>query len=182
MCLRDLGPTEVGGFGITDSSDLLFVREFVLIPQRCTEVTVAFEDTAVAEYFDEQIDLGRRPEQFARIWIHTHPADCPLPSGVDVDTFERVFGGCDWSVMFILARGGKSFAQLHWQCGGPAAIRMGVSVDYCRPFGAAEFDRWAAEYHACVQPVEAFDHRCWDHDRFLDLEPEPASHRDLPPD
>ncbi|MCA9054839.1 MAG: hypothetical protein KDA75_13450 [Planctomycetaceae bacterium] len=166
MSLRDLGPTEVGGFGITDADDLLFVREFALIPQRCTEVTVAFEDAAVAEFFEEQVDLGRRPEQFARIWVHTHPGECPLPSGVDVETFERVFGRCDWSVMFILAQGGESYAQLHWRRGGPAAFRMQVTVDYSRPFPAAEFSRWEAEYRACVTPSEQLHQRLWFDDEF----------------
>ena len=52
LCLRDLGPTEVGGFGITDAGDLLHVRDIALVPQRCNEVFVAFDDTAVAEFFD----------------------------------------------------------------------------------------------------------------------------------
>ena len=112
LSLRDLGPTEVGGFGITDAGDLLHVRDIAIVPQRCNEVFVAFDDTAVAEFFDDQIDEGRQPEQFARIWIHTHPGNSAQPSSVDVETFDRVFGRCDWAVMFILARGGQTFAQL----------------------------------------------------------------------
>ena len=56
LCLRDLGPTEVGGFGITDAGDLLHVRDIALVPQHCNEVFVAFDDTAVAEFFDDQVD------------------------------------------------------------------------------------------------------------------------------
>ena len=62
LYLRDLGPTEVGGFGISDADDLLFVTDFVLVEQHCTETFVSFDDAAVAAFFDDQIDLGRRPE------------------------------------------------------------------------------------------------------------------------
>jgi proteasome lid subunit RPN8/RPN11 len=84
---------------------------------------VAFDDTAVAEFFDEQVDAGRRPEQFARIWVHTHPGECPWPSGVDERTFADAFGHCDWSVMFILARGGQTYARLQFRAGPGAQVR-----------------------------------------------------------
>lgn len=71
MFLRDIGPTEVGGFGITRADDLLFIEDIRLMGQVCTSVTVQFDDAAVADFFDEQIDEGRRPEQFARVWVHT---------------------------------------------------------------------------------------------------------------
>src|SRR5690606_7021560 len=124
LYLRDIGPTEVGGFGITPADDLLLVEEFVLIPQVCSEVTVAFDDAAVADFFEEQVDTGRQPEQFARIWLHTHPWNSAAPSGVDEETFQRVFGRCDWAVMFILARGGQTHADLSWQQAGGARIRL----------------------------------------------------------
>ena len=152
LCLRDLGPTEVGGFGITDAGDLLHVRDIVLVPQRCNEVFVAFDDTAVAEFFDDQIDQGHQPEQFARIWIHTHPGESAQPSSVDVETFHRVFGRCDWAVMFILARGGQTFAQLHWRSGGPASIPLDVEVDFTPPFEGSDAELWEEEYLECVEP------------------------------
>ena len=104
LFLRDLGATEIGGFGVTAADDLLRVEELHLIRQQSSAVSVAFDDAAVAEFFDQQVDRGLRPEQFARIWIHTHPGDCPLPSLVDEETFARVFGRSDWAVMFIRAR------------------------------------------------------------------------------
>src|SRR5688572_5243805 len=77
--LRDLGNTEVGGFGISAAHDLLLVEDVCLIRQRCSQVTVEFEDVAVADYFDRQVDRGMKPEQFARIWIHTHPGNSSDP-------------------------------------------------------------------------------------------------------
>jgi len=151
LFLRDLGPTEVGGFGITEPDDLLFVQDVVLIEQHCTETFVSFDDLAVAEFFEDQVDLGRKPEQFGRIWIHTHPGSSPEPSPTDHDTFQRVFSGCDWAVMAILARGGATYAELHWRQGGPAQLRLDVEVDFTKPFPGSDEAAWEAEYHDAVQ-------------------------------
>ena len=186
LCLRDLGPTEVGGYGITDAGDLLNVRDFVLVPQHCNEVFVAFDDTAVAEFFDDQIDEGRPPEQFGRIWIHTHPGESAQPSSVDVETFHRVFGRCDWAVMFILARGGQTFAQLYWRSGGPASIPLAVEIDFTPPFEGSDVDAWEEEYLHRVEPHTWHEPRAVDHIALELHATEPLlnaqHHRDLWPD
>ncbi|WP_339612800.1 hypothetical protein [uncultured Rubinisphaera sp.] len=151
LFLRDAGPTEVGGFGITEQDDLLCVNDMVIVEQHCTEITVEFADTSVADFFEDQVELGRRPEQFARIWIHTHPGDSPQPSPVDVKTFERVFGNCDWAVMFIIAQGGRAYADLYWRHGGPAHLRMQIELDFKYPFPAADRQAWSEEYDSCVR-------------------------------
>src|SRR5436190_10805573 len=92
LFLRDAGDTEIGGFGITSRNDLLFVKDVQLVQQICTWVHVKFEDEAVAKFFDDQVDAGRRPEEFGRVWLHTHPGNSPEPSGMDEGTFARVFG------------------------------------------------------------------------------------------
>ena len=53
--LRDLGPTEVGGFGISAKDDLLLIEDICLVRQRCSSVTVRFDDVAVADFFDEMV-------------------------------------------------------------------------------------------------------------------------------
>ena len=58
LFLRDLGETEVGGFGISSENDLLLIEDIQMVRQRCTSVTVQFEDAAVADFFDEQVDRG----------------------------------------------------------------------------------------------------------------------------
>ena len=68
---RDHGGSEIGGFGITKPEDLLFVEEFASVKQEVSAGSVAFDDAAVADFFDAQVDAGRRPEQFARIWVHS---------------------------------------------------------------------------------------------------------------
>jgi len=80
LFLRDLGNTEVGGFGITAADDLPYVEDVQIVRQVCTEASVAFDDQAVADFFDRQVDLGRHVSCFARIWLHTHPGNFAEPS------------------------------------------------------------------------------------------------------
>ena len=152
LFLRDIGETEVGGFGISAADDPLLIEQFVLVRQNCSIVTVAFDDGAVADFFDAQVDTGRSPEQFARIWIHTHPGDCAMPSGVDEETFARVFGRSDWAVMAIVARGGQTYARLQFSTGPGASLRLPIEVDYRHPFAGTDFPTWTEEYHSCIQP------------------------------
>jgi proteasome lid subunit RPN8/RPN11 len=90
LYFRDRSEAEVGGFGVTDVKDPLLVQEFLTVEQRVTSVSVSFDDEAVADFFDAQGDAGRRPDQFARIWLHTHPGESPQPSGVGLRWGERL--------------------------------------------------------------------------------------------
>jgi proteasome lid subunit RPN8/RPN11 len=151
--LRDAGPTEIGGFGISTRDDLLLVEDVQLVAQSCDWASVAFDDAAVAEFFDSQVDAGRQPAQFARVWVHTHPGNSPQPSLTDEETFARAFGDCDWAVMFILARGGSSYARLQFGVGPRGALEIPVVVDYSGEFPASDWATWLAEYEACVTNI-----------------------------
>jgi proteasome lid subunit RPN8/RPN11 len=178
LFLRDSGDTEIGGFGVAHNDDLLFVEDVGLVEQTCTWAHVEFDDQSVADFFDDQVDAGRRPEQFGRIWVHTHPGDSPQPSQTDEATFERVFGRSDWAVMFILARGGQCYARLRYNVGPGVDVELQVDVDYSRPFGASDIDLWQAEYLTNVRvpppepPKKANTHPHLavpsDDDRFVD--------------
>ena len=154
LYLQDVGDSEVGGFGITAADDLLFVENVELVRQLCTGVSVAFDDQAVADFFDRQVDLGHRPEQFGRIWLHTHPGNSPQPSMTDEDTFARVFGRTEWAMMFILARHGQSYGRLRFNVGPGGNVDLPVRVDYTRPFAASDHAAWQEEYRANVQVAE----------------------------
>src|SRR4051794_7010147 len=58
LFLSDIGETEIGAFGISAPNDLLFVEDVQLVRQTCTYVTVEFEDESVANFFDEQVEIG----------------------------------------------------------------------------------------------------------------------------
>jgi len=53
--------------------------------------------------------------------------------------------------MFILARGGKSYARLRFNVGPGGDVRIPVAVDYSQPFDASDFDAWDAEYKANIK-------------------------------
>ena len=124
------GDTEVGGFGISSEKRPLYIEDFMTVKQTVTAATVAFDDTAVADYFDDCIDRGLTPARFARIWVHTHPGESPEPSSVDEETFHRVFGKCDWAVMLIVGRTHKTYARVSFGAGPGGAVMVPVNVDW----------------------------------------------------
>ena len=63
----------------------------------------------------------------------------------DEETFARVFGRSDWAVMFILARGGQSYARLRFNVGPGGSLMLPVEVDYRRPFPASDQAAWSEE-------------------------------------
>ena len=150
MFFRDRGPTEIGGFGITDADDLLYVEDFMTVKQDVTGASVSFDDDAVGGFFDAQVDKGRKPEQFARVWLHTHPGFSAKPSTTDENTFERVFGGCQWAVMFIVGAEDQTYARLRFSVGPGGETEIPVGVDYNVSFAAADHKAWRAEYEANI--------------------------------
>ena len=150
LYFRDKSDNEVGGFGISHVDDLLFVKEFVTVKQEVTAVSVKFDDEAVADFFDTQVDLGRKPEQFGRIWLHSHPGNSPEPSIIDEETFARVFGSCQWSVMFILAQDNKTYAKLSFNVGPGGQVLIPVEIEYRYDFGPTDKENWDAEYNANI--------------------------------
>src|SRR5262249_4025081 len=118
------GDTEIGGFGISSEQDLLYVEDFLTVRQQVTATSVHFDDGGVADFFDACVDRKLHPEQFSRIWCHTHPAASVTPSGIDEETFERSFGCCDWSLMFILGRTGLTYARLAFAVGPGAQLNL----------------------------------------------------------
>jgi proteasome lid subunit RPN8/RPN11 len=157
------GETEVGAFGISDPQNLLLIQDVVTVKQSCTSVTVRFDDSAVSEFFEQQVEAGRGPQSFGRIWIHTHPGASPDPSGTDEETFNRVFGRCDWAIMFILARGGATYCRLRLNTGPTSAqgsivalsSLLDVEVDSFtqqQPSSSLLLEAWLDEYRRNVEP------------------------------
>ena len=130
MFFLHAGESEVGGFGVCSAHGPLYVQDFVTVRQLVTPMSVEFVDAAVADYFDRCVDAGLRPERFGRIWCHTHPGDSPTPSVTDEKTFARVFGGCDWAVMFIVSRTHRTYARLSFAAGPGGDVLLDVAVDW----------------------------------------------------
>jgi hypothetical protein len=159
------GDTEIGGFGIASKKDLLYVSDFRTVRQRVTSVSVQFEDEAVADFFDRNVDEGLRVEQFSRIWMHTHPGESVEPSGRDEDTFEHTFGRCDWSLMFILGRTGRTYARMGFAAGPGGQLVLPTTVDWAawpewlleNPGRLeAELAQWQNEYEQNIYALPDF--------------------------
>ncbi|TWU40048.1 hypothetical protein Q31b_33920 [Novipirellula aureliae] len=159
LYLRDVGPSEVGGFGISNADDLLLVEDIQLVEQVCSVVSVEFDDDSVADFFDQQVDMGRQPEQFARIWIHTHPGASPSPSGTDEETFERCFGGVNWAVMHIIAVEGNTYTRARFNVGPGTERRLRSRVEFDFEFPAADHEAWFIEYCDNVTVDDPFTSR-----------------------
>ena len=82
--------------------------------------------------------------------MHTHPGDSASPSGTDEETFARCFGNSDWAIMFILARGGQTYARLALNTGPGGDLLLPVEIDFSRPFPASEEQDWEQEYLTSV--------------------------------
>lgn len=154
------GPTEVGGFAVAARDNLLSIEDFVTVPQHCTAVGVRFDDDGIARFFDDCVNAGLTPDRFARVWCHTHPYGSATPSFTDEGTFARCFGRCDWAVMFILTRGGTTYARLRFNAGPGGQMLLPVEVDWAAwpTWLATHGDtlgtlvgRWPAEYDANVR-------------------------------
>ena len=188
------GPTEVAGFGLSTAGDPLYLDDVLVIRQRATPVTVAFDDAAVADLFDAMTDAGIPPGRFARIWLHTHPGASVVPSGTDEDTFGRAFGGCDWAVMAILGRTGRTYARLRFSAGPGGSIDLPTAVDWgAWPAFALDADRplpdriagWQREYEALVEPAPPLPTGSAIYDStfadLLDSPPRGSSHQSFDP-
>ena len=154
LYFRDRGETEISGFGVTESDDLLFITDFITVKQEATVASISLDDEAVADFFENQVDAGRKPEQFFRIWLHSHPGDSPDPSYTDEETFSRVFGECDWAVMCIIAKDGKTYARLRFNVGPGGQLLIPVHIDYQQSFGSSDRAAWEAEYKANIKTVK----------------------------
>ena len=74
----------------------------------------------------------------------------------DEETFKRVFGSCQWAVMFIVAQNSKSYAKLSFNVGPGGQILIPVEIDYSLEFGPTSQDSWDIEYTANVKAVDWF--------------------------
>lgn len=157
LYMRDAGDTEVGGFGITRADDILYVEDFVLIKQKATAVTVSFDDDDVSDYMMDMVERQLAPEQFMRIWIHTHPEMSASPSRTDEDTFSRVFARCDWAAMIIVSKTEDTYCRVRINSGPlPGEFTIPITVDYsAHEFTGSDHEAWAEEYLECVTK-EAF--------------------------
>ncbi len=154
LFLRDCGSTEVSGFGINATNDLLLIEDVRLVNQQCTSASVQFSDAAAQQLLEAATPDRTRDEQSGCIWIHTHPGDCALPSEADEETFARCCSTVTWAVMFIIAASGETYARLQFNIGPRCSRRLHVEVDYSAEFRQTEFAAWQSEYTDHVEVID----------------------------
>jgi len=166
LFLRDCGGTEVSGFGIHATNDLLLIEDVRLVKQQCTSASVQFSDTAAQELLDAAAPDRVRDVRSGCIWIHTHPGDCALPSDTDEETFARCLQAVHWAVMFIIAANGDTYARLQFNVGPGCSRRLPVDVDYSAEFRQTDFAAWQSEYNAQVEVIDPLQASIDRHGRF----------------
>lgn len=92
---------------ITGTEDPMYVTDFDFILQECTSVKTDFDTDAQNEWMQNRLLSGENPDNFARIWAHTHPGPSASPSTTDWETFQEVMGDAAWGVMLILGTGNE---------------------------------------------------------------------------
>ena len=127
--MKEHATTEVSGFGITDPDNPLYVTDFHLVLQDCTSVSAKLNDKALADFQEDMLDSGLSPINFMRVQIHTHPGMNADPSGIDEETFYRVFGKCDWAIMFILGEDNKYTCTLQYNTFPTGRFKLPVVVE-----------------------------------------------------
>ncbi len=138
--------TEVGMFGITDKEDPLCVLDVSILPQEVSSASIEFSEEGLASFYEDCIDEGLLPEQYSRIWIHTHPSGVYSPSSVDEKTFEDIFGNCDWAVMYIVTKDNREYCALQYNRVPKHRVELGKAiVDFSIPFPASNIFNWEKE-------------------------------------
>lgn len=150
--LRDKGNTEVGGWGQVHPHRPLTIIDIRMPKQECTSAWCEFDDVSSAQLIQKMIfDEGCAVEECQRIWIHTHPGNSPQPSGQDEDTWKGPMSEFPWGIMFILARGGNTYARIRYSTPfGNVEQEIPVAIDWSSDFLGTDQAAWDAEYEECV--------------------------------
>lgn len=161
------GETEVAGFGISWGVDPLYIDEFRLVKHEADSAWFEFDDDALANFQAEMFADDIYPDQCRRVYMHTHPGDSAIPSGMDWTNFDEHFANMDWAIMLILARGGETKAilrirtvpsahegssQLPMYVDKELSVVVDGQVDLGKlSFAAADFpyEEWEQEYQTC---------------------------------
>ena len=157
------GDTEVAAFGLSHPADPLYLDDVLVVKQRASAASVAFDDGAVADLFDRMLDGGVPPARFARVWLHTTPGPPSTRAAPTRRPSPASSGACDWAVMAILGRTGRVSARLAFPAGPGGAVELASAVDWAAwPRDAerleAERASWERDY-ALVEVEPHFEFR-----------------------
>lgn len=174
--IRDLGDTEVSFFAVSRRGDLGLVVDVRMPYQTGSAAYTEFAEDKLNDFFEEMVSDGYHPEEFGRIWCHTHPGMSANPSGKDEQTFKDEFAQTNWAVMFILGKGSNAqttcrlkymnHPDLAGVLGTHTSKELTVDIDLladCPAINQEARDAWTAEYnerhtkHQWTQPTYGYN-------------------------
>ena len=123
---RELGDDRVRGFGISAAANPLAIEDVRILHRN--DYADALDDAEVLEFFTREIERELPFDRYARIWVGTRPGRSARPSVVEEAIFARLFDAVPWSVLFLSANGGATYARLQYRIGPGGAWRIPVVV------------------------------------------------------
>jgi len=129
----------------------LLVTDFILIKQKCTGATFDLDAESGVEYTERMVDAGLMPWMCLNILIHSHPGNCPNPSFIDEQNFQKAFAHPDWAIMLIVAKDNSTYCRLKINVGPGITKLLKVEVDFSQEFTASNHTAWDEEYKTNVK-------------------------------
>lgn len=123
---QTLGDDRVRGIGITAVVSPLVIEDIRFLDP------LEGADAEFAEFFAREIERELPDDRYARMWFGTRPGRSARPTVADEAIFARLFGTVPWSVLFLAAHGGATYARLRYRLGPGGAWRIPVVVDAAR--------------------------------------------------
>lgn len=147
---RDNGAVEVGALCQTREDDPLYVEKLHFVKQESTAGSTEFDEDAQHNLVVDMDEAGVSPENYLRIWVHTHPGSSATPSSTDWETFDEVFGLMPWSIMAILSKSAANSMYCLFRA-EDEAIHIPVVID------TPEVNReeWEAEYREAIHKPQS---------------------------
>jgi hypothetical protein len=151
--------TEVAFLLIPTAGNPLYIQDVYVPEQEVTAVTYELAPEALGDYaldMRARFPNGDVPVS-GNLRGHTHPGNSPTPSTTDERDFDTSFGK-GWGVMFILARGGKTYARLRTKEPVIVDLKLEVAVDWAgwaaEP-AAMDVAAWWKQFEGRVRPKRA---------------------------
>lgn len=137
-------PVEVAGFAIL-SEDLKTIIDYELLYQESGVASFEFNREKMSDYIEKMSDRYS-PAQCFRVFVHTHPGDCPKPSGTDWETFNSLMSSYPWFGMLIFAKDQSYYFYLKLTQGPGLETEVDLDIDWgisCQP---VDFEHLENEY------------------------------------
>ena len=94
----------------------------------------------------EEMSSKYSPAQCFRIFVHTHPGDCPKPSSTDWETFNSLMSSYPWFGMLIFAKNQDYYFYMKFTQGPGISADVDLEIDWGVPCQAVDFEHLESEY------------------------------------